>query len=353
MFQFTREFIINDNGGDGIKGLLASGKRFECTDGVLKVARMVNLRKEDVVSVSKFKGAAAVNEKVVITPDVEEDVIKTGDIVRLVITIGQSGRVTALVNDYHPLHKKQYFYEAEVLANDTIPVEDLVKVAKREAAMEAPDRLIKVTAGSDSDEDSGSAAGDLVVEALDPYTRIEEVRIVRVPKDSERPVGEILTGYMDYDVVLLWKKDNSAAEVGIDTVDLTAGTEGAGTVALILKNKRLLTDANIDPYGFDLDERPIPGALYDQYLVEQLSERRHIGSQVFGSIDQSLTSHVFFVLKGDVSDAFAEALEELTGKEAEEVAVQDPSPAVEDAPTLPKRLLARKGEVSEESTASE
>ncbi len=351
MFQFTREFIINDNGGDGIKGLLASGKRFECTDGVLKVARMVNLRKEDVVSVSKFEGAAAVNEKVVITPDVDEDIIKKGDIVRLVITIGQSGRVTALVNDYHPLHKKQYFYEAEALANDTIPVEDLVKVAKREAAMEAPDRLIKVIAGSDSDEDSGSAAGDLVVEALDPYTRIEEVRVVRVPKDSERPVGEILTGYMDYDVALLWKKD-TATEEGCE-VELTAGTEGAGTVALILKNKRLLTDANIDPYGFDLDERPIPGALYDQYLVEQLSERRHIGSQVFGSIDQSLTSHVFFVLKGDVSDAFAEALEELTGKEAEEVTVQDPSPAVEDAPTLPKRLLARKGEVSEESSASE
>ena len=34
---------------------------------------------------------------------------------------------------------------------------------------------------------------------------------------------------------------------------------------------------------------------YDQYTIECVSERRHIGSQVFGAIDKSLTTYVFFV----------------------------------------------------------
>lgn len=299
MFQFTREFIINDNGTGvaGTKGLLKDGKRFEVNNDTLMVARMVNLKKNCIVSASKVAGAAAVNEKVELTPSVT---VAKDTIVRLVITIGRQGSITALVNDYHPLHKKQYFYEAEVATANTLPLDAFVAIADKEADMEAPDRLIKVS----------KDGSKLVVEALDPYTRINEVRIVSVPKDPERGVAEILTGYMDYDMLVLWKKvfgSTVAKATGVSAISFTAGSEGAGTVALILKNKRLLTDANIDPYGYDLDERPVPGALYDQYLVEYVTERRHIGGQVFGAIDQSLTSFVFFVNQA-VSAAFATEL---------------------------------------------
>jgi len=181
--------------------------------------------------------------------------------------------------------------------------------------MEAPDRLIAVEAPTSGDDN-----GKLIVKALDPYTRIDEVRIVSVPTVSDAKVGEVLTGYQDYDVLVLWKKEfgtTTASATGVSAINLTLGSEGAGTVAQILKNKRLLTDANLDPYGFDLDERPVPGALYDQYLVEYVTERRHIGSQVFGAIDHSLTSIVFFVRANatceaeDASSAFATELGKL------------------------------------------
>lgn len=346
MFQFTREFIINDNGTGvpGTKGLLSDGTRFKAKDNTLMVARMVNLKKENIVSASKVAAEPAQNEKVILTPG--SVTLEAGTVMRLIITIGQQGRVTALVNDYHPLHKKQYFYEAEVATANTLPLTDFVKIANKEAAMEEPDRLIKVS------EDSGK----LVVEALDPYTRINEVRIVSVPK-AVAGVAEILTGYMDYDIVVLWKKEfgaDNAKATGVSAVTFAAGSEGAGTVAQILKNKRLLTDANLDPYGFDLDERPIPGALYDQYLVEYVTERRHIGGQVFGAIDHSLTSVVFFVRANkvceseDASSAFAAEL----GKVATIVTVEpaEEAPSVDEAETLPKDVI--KKNVSKEGSAS-
>lgn len=332
MFQFTREFIINDNGTGvpGTKGLLKDGKRFELTadNKTLMVARMTNIEKAHVASVSKMAGHAAVNEKVTITPSSVS--IAKDEIVRLVITIGQQGRVTALVNDYHPLHKKQYFYEAAVATADTLPLDAFVSIAAKEADMEAPDRLIKVSKSGDA----------LVVEALDPYTRINEVRIVRVQKDPQRSVGEILTGYLDYDTLVLWKKAGEVEE-GCTAVPV-AGSEGAGTVAQILKNMRLLTDANIDPFGFDVDERPVPGAIYDQYLVEYVTEVRHIGSQVFGAIDHSLTSFVFFVRQGEVSAAFATALGALATIETVEVPAQ--APVVANAKTLPDDIMATKAD---------
>lgn len=304
MFQFTREFIINDNGTGvaGTKGLLSDGTRFKADGDTLLVARMVNLKKDCIVSASKVAAAAAVNEKLTLSSLASAT---ANDHYRLVITISQQGRVTALVNDWHPLHKKQYFYEA-VASTTALPVADFVKVADKEAAMEAPDRLIKVS----------TTSSNLVVEALDPYTRIDEVRIVKVPTVSTAKVGEVLTGYQDYDVVVLWQKADQANVTGASAT-FVAGSEGAGTVAQILKNKRLLTDANLDPYGFDLDERPVPGALYDQYLVEYVTERRHIGGQVFGAIDHSLTSFVFFVRANatcdaeDASSAFATELGKL------------------------------------------
>ena len=336
MFQFTREFIINDNGTGvaGTKGLLSDGKRFKASGNTLMVARMVNLEKDCIVSASKVAGAAAVNEVVKLTPSVT---VAKDAVVRLVITISQQGRVTALVNDWHPLHKKQYFYEAVVASANTLPLAKFAEIAAKEAAVEAPDRLIAVEAPA-----SGDDSGKLIVKALDPYTRIDEVRIVSVPTVSDAKVGEVLTGYQDYDVLVLWNKKDGTGSVTGATAALTAGSEGAGTVAQILKNKRLLTDANLDPYGFDIDERPVPGALYDQYLVEYVTEVRHIGSQVFGAIDHSLTSFVFFVRQGEVSTAFATALGALATIETVEVPAQ--APVVANAKTLPDDIMATKAD---------
>ena len=76
---------------------------------------------------------------------------------------------------------------------------------------------------------------------------------------------------------------------------LVPGTEGMGTVARLQKNNRVLTAANITPYGFDRGERPMPGGKYDQFTIQYVSERRHQTAGVFGAIDHSLVTLVFFV----------------------------------------------------------
>jgi hypothetical protein len=86
MFQFTREFIINDNLVPNGKGLKPDSKRFALTSDnkTLMVARMTNIEKAHVASISKMAGRAAVNEKVTIVPSVT---VAADSIVRLVITI--------------------------------------------------------------------------------------------------------------------------------------------------------------------------------------------------------------------------------------------------------------------------
>ena len=69
-----------------------------------------------------------------------------------------------------------------------------------------------------------------------------------------------------------------------------------GYVARLQKNNRILTAANITPYGFDRDERPVPGGKVSSIYYQYVSERRHQTAGVFGAIDHSLVTLVFFVL---------------------------------------------------------
>lgn len=319
MFEFTREFIINNNVEPKNKKGALKGVRFayDETCETLMVSRMCNIRKADVISIHKNTGFAAINELVQIKladlPGMPEEATEIANrIARLVITIEQEGRVTALVNDQYPWHSKEYFYEGCIDAEGKLDkaAEKWVMEANREAAMESEDRLIEVR----FDE------GMLEIEALDCYTRVKEVRICVLPAITE--LGHLLTGHKDYKVLGLWNKRFEAEDYEVEGVEMkakkfAAGNEGAGTVARILKNMRLLSDANIDPYGLQRDERPIPGEIYDQYTVECVSERRQIGHQVFGAIDKSLTTYVFFVAQGVACDEnaasalFEKALEKL------------------------------------------
>lgn len=283
MFQYTREFIINSNKSDVKRGPL-TGVKFAVANDTFLIERMANIRKEDIVSAHKHNYQSANPEVVDLTLS---GVASAADkIVRLVITIEKEGQVTALVNDQYPIHKKQYFYEGKSGASGALPVAAWVSQANKEAAMEAEDRLILV---------ESSGATNLKVSGLDCYTRIADIRIVEVNSGIITPItaGSTLTGLDDYTVLVHWAKGLNPL-VGC-TASVQFGTEGAGTVTRILKNMRLLSDAHLDPYGLQRDERPLPNGQYDQYTIECVSERRHIGSQVFGAIDKSLTTYVFFV----------------------------------------------------------
>jgi hypothetical protein len=89
MFQFTREFIINDN-----VGKLTNNKRFLVTakDGkstgtdIMFVDNMINIRKQDVNAIYKHAYEPEVKEKVVAT--IPTQTITKPTLYRLVVTLG-------------------------------------------------------------------------------------------------------------------------------------------------------------------------------------------------------------------------------------------------------------------------
>ena len=67
----------------------------------------------------------------------------------------------------------------------------------------------------------------------------------------------------------------------------------------------------------DQGGKPVPGGEYAQYMFEYVTDRSHVGHQVFGSVgDQSLTTHILFLNEKDanlVTD-FENALKSTTAK---------------------------------------
>lgn len=302
MYQFTREFIINDNTGK----LGANKERFVWDDPIFKVEGGCNIRKSDVTAVYKATGTKEEAEHIVYTPKDADSIIKKDDIIRLTIVLGQENRVHPLFNDYYPDHTQSFFYEAKATADKTVPVKEL-----KEAIAAEKERFDNVYFTEDA-----TTSGKIDLTMMDCYTRLVALRLVVVHTDVDptKVVASNLTAYEDWDVVeeLKDRKEVIAAMASTKALDGSKeGTAGKFTTNYLVQNVRLLTDAAINPYGVNKDERPLPRSIYDQYMVECTSERRHIGHQVMGAVDKSLTTYVFFVLQGDLSQKFQFALQNL------------------------------------------
>lgn len=349
MFQFTRDFIINDNIGHlkNENGELVRFKTVDCGDEkcLLIDGTGANLYKRFVKSASVHKFHPAVNEKLEI--DTLADIVNTlptdaplkkGDIIRLVLNLGQEGREISTFNDAAQQHKRQYFYEGAVCEDGKLDeaIDEIMRGYKRDLALSD---LRYFTMEYDG--------AKLTITCNDCYTRIFSIRIVRVNKVGDRRMmGESRTGYKDYDVMFLAgrkdRKDYHWETMPGFTGDyegvkytFTEGSEGNGTVARLIKNMRVPTFEHMDWFGTMRDELPVPSGEYDQYMIEYVTPRRQIGHQVFGSYnDESLETFVFFV-ESKVTEDFKTAIED-----AFEITVEDYVNVVEGEtePTLPEYM---------------
>lgn len=198
------------------------------------------------------------------------------DVLRLKIVTSQEGVNSAIYADAQLRHRKPFFYEVVstgAIAND---VKALVELINKDMAM-TDFNFFKATDGTN---------GKLVLTADDCYTRFQEVELVKVNITSTNN-----TGYQDYTVLFSWDRKDKAA---FATTITTKGSEGMGTVARIIKNIKLPTDANTDVFAADNGGRPLPGAEYDRYVLTYVTDRRHIGGQVMGARDRSETTHIFY-----------------------------------------------------------
>lgn len=254
MFEFNREFILND----------ISNVKLNSDSTVLIVPKMINIEKSKVRKVYHAPYIPAVNEKIVLPA--ASTLNGT-----LVITIGQEGRVISLVSSRDAQNQKDYIFNGAPA--------DWQAQFERQAAMEDMDRLIDLEADGKN----------LTISAKDCYTRVLKV----VYENADGSVKQ------EWSRKAYWQGQAGTGVAPTWVATFTPGSEGMGTVARLQKNNRVLTAANITPYGFDMDERPVPGGKYHQFTVHYVSERRQQSGEVFGSINHSLVTLIFFVLDAD------------------------------------------------------
>lgn len=285
MWQYTTETIINSN-----KGKLAGGKRIVVDGGKLLIegvgafdlTKIEKVWKRAYQPAKKASGSLAVNS-----------VIK-GEVYRLQVWVSEEGTIRPELQN--ALMMKSLPFQFEVVA-PSAKVADLVaalnKAINKMFLKKGADRLFEASAVATS------AGAELVLSATDCYVRFDNVKLDRVA-DSVN-----LTGYQDYEAAdAVW----TLAE---------RGTEGNGTVARLVKNMRIPTKTSLDPFGADQGGKPVPGGEYAQYMFEYVTDRSHVGHQVFGSVgDQSLTTHILFLNEkdADLVKDFEAALKSTTAK---------------------------------------
>ena len=309
MFQYSTETIINSNNGNvpvggsnvryaavtiGAAGLEAAtaGTGGTYPDNVAFLVDGVGLyHKENIKKVTVAEYVAEADEIVAITIPA----VTTGETLRLAVYTSQEGLSSSTYADAQLRHKKPFFYEIEATGTAADDAEKLCELINKE--MRVTDfNYFKASAVS------GSAV--LTLTADDCYTRFQKIHIATVGLATN------MTGWEDFKTVEIdWvRKDGTVA----GKVALTPGTEGAGTVKRLIKNLRVPTDANTDVFGINAGGKPIPNGQYDQIVIEYVTERRHIGGQVMGAIDNSITTHVFFVERTGAS-TFKTELEKVYG----------------------------------------
>lgn len=320
MFQYSTETIINSNNGNvpvggsnvryaavtiGAAGLEAAtaGTGGTYPDNVAFLVDGVGLyHKENIKKVTLAEYVPEAKEVIAITIPA----VTAKDTLRLAVYTSQEGLSSSTYADAQLFHKKPFFYEIEATgtaATDAQALKDLINKEMR---------------ATDFNYFKASVSGAvLTLTADDCYTRFQKIHLATVELAAN------MTGWEDFKTIAIdWvRKDGTVAS----EVALTPGTEGAGTVKRLIKNLRIPTDANTDVFGIDTGGKPIPNGQYDQIVIEYVTERRHIGGQVMGAIDNSITTHVFFVERTGAS-TFKTELEKVYGTIPTADVVANPRP---------------------------
>ena len=283
MFQFTKERIINSVLYDGLDV-------FQAGVDVLRVIPGDNFYKDSKLGkTSKVIKTAYVKpeyEKLVSTVDISK-ADKNSNIFRLSVVLKKVDEYQSDYMDATTYNHKQLWYEGKGATAAEV-VADLIKAVKNEKNQSANVYV--------SIEGTGS---QLTITCTDYAQKLVSVELQQVFAPLNSTTGyTTLTGAESYQVL------QDLLSVGT----LTNGTVGFGTTRQLMKNHRLPTIANTSWFASHQDERPVPGGKYNQYQMTIETERDNMGTSVVGQTAISKTNHIFYILDGDVSKAFEDAV---------------------------------------------
>ena len=265
MWQYTTETIINSNTGklDGGKRIVkdtTQNKLLIEGVGAFDLAKITKVWKRAYQPAKPAEGTLTIKT---VTPK---------NVYRLQVWVSEEGTIRPELQNAMLMKSLPFQFEVIGGADATAVASDLEKAINKMFAKKGSERLFTVSA----------KAGVLTLKATDCYVRFDNVKLDEIADSAN------FTGYQDYDPTdAVW-------------VSTERGTEGNGTVARLVKNLRLPTKVSLDPFGADQGGKPVPGGEYAQYMFEYVTERSHVGHQVFGSVgDQSLTTHILFLNEKD------------------------------------------------------
>ena len=259
MFQYTNTIVLNSL-KDVTTGL---DKIVEGSDNI-EVRRVNKFLKSNVSAMYKRAASDPVIGKA------EFAITNPGaGIYRLKLYIRLSGSQNSYYSNDFVFKGKPFVYEFKIASNSTTAT-DVAKEIKRvidKIQAFYGDKYIKPEVTEDK----------LTIHGVDEYQLFTEAKIQKLNTAANNPLTN---------------------EVFEDVIEgtITKSVEGFGTYTHILKDLRLPTIEARKFEAVNQEELPVPGAKYNQYIIEYKVNRGLFGGAAVGQQVTSKTTHVFYVL---------------------------------------------------------
>ncbi len=270
MFQYTNTVLVNS-----LTDVPSGLPKFSFADDTLSVLRFMDFDKANVAEggiIFKTLGTAPTYSKLTIdlTKITPTDTL---DQMRILMYLRLSNNGNAYFSNDMVFKGKPLAYEFAWGGSATVAATNLANSITKMGVYFGDNNYIKVTA----------AAGVVTITSTNEYVWFRDARIQNfvAPTTYAWNGGEFVTvGFLG---------DTAGVVVAAN------GSYGFGTYDLILKDLRLPTMENLRYNAPASDERPIPGALYNQYVIYYEKLRGIQGTDAVGDLVTSRTCHVIYV----------------------------------------------------------
>lgn len=259
MFQYTNTIVLNS-----LKDVTTGLDKIVKSSDYVEVRRVNKYLKSNVSAMYKRAASDPVIGKAEFT------ITNPGvGIYRLKLYMRLSGSQNSYYANDFVFKGKPFVYEFRITSASTADA-DVAKEIKRvidKIQAFYGDKYIKV-------ETSGAT---LTIHGVDEYQLFTEAKIQKLNTAANNPLTN---------------------EVFEDVIEgtITKSVEGFGTYTHILKDLRLPTIEARKFEAVNQEELPVPGAKYNQYIVEYKVDRGLFGGAAVGQQVTSKTTHVFYVL---------------------------------------------------------
>lgn len=259
MFQYTNTIVLNS-----LKDVTTGLNKIVQGSDNIEVKRVNKFLKSNVSAMYKRAASDPVIGKAEFT------ITNPGaGIYRLKLYIRLSGSQNSYYSNDFVFKGKPFVYEFKIASNSTTAT-DVAKEIKRvidKIQAFYGDKYIKTEVAEDK----------LTIHGVDEYQLFTEAKIQKLNTAANNPLTN---------------------EVFEDVTEgtITKSVEGFGTYTHILKDLRLPTIEARKFEAVNQEELPVPGAKYNQYIIEYKVDRGLFGGAAVGQQVTSKTTHVFYVL---------------------------------------------------------